>query len=218
MARHEQPEGCRKEDHPDAGRRGLLQAGGISLLGASLVAFAPILRRDFFPEMDAGAFEVAVRAAPGLRIEKTEDQIAPVPYFENLFPGGAGPGLTFFDIGVTSGPCDPTQTSIANPTVTQNIYNQLTCGLRGNETAILEDLDQFCFPQRKTLSFQFSPVSGFAPSEGIVEVAMTVLSQSDAGQPYDQGLVTGTAQLSGTSGRWGSTSASKLWIPPGGVW
>jgi multidrug efflux pump subunit AcrB len=49
-----------------------------ALLAATVLAFAPILRRDFFPEMDAGAFEIAARAAPGLRIENTEKQIAQV--------------------------------------------------------------------------------------------------------------------------------------------
>jgi multidrug efflux pump subunit AcrB len=49
-----------------------------ALLAGTLIVFAPILRRDFFPEMDAGAFEIAVRAAPGIRIEKTEKQIAQV--------------------------------------------------------------------------------------------------------------------------------------------
>jgi multidrug efflux pump subunit AcrB len=51
---------------------------GFALLAVTLVLFAPIMRRDFFPEMDAGAFEIAVRAAPGLRIEETEKQIANV--------------------------------------------------------------------------------------------------------------------------------------------
>ncbi len=48
------------------------------ILALTLAAFAPIMRRDFFPESDAGAFEIAVRAAPGTRIERTEEKIAQV--------------------------------------------------------------------------------------------------------------------------------------------
>ena len=36
----------------------------------------PILRREFFPEVDAGAFEMYVRAPSGTRIEETEERIA----------------------------------------------------------------------------------------------------------------------------------------------
>ncbi len=39
---------------------------------------APILRRDFFPEVDAGAFEMYVRAPSGTRIERTQEIIAQV--------------------------------------------------------------------------------------------------------------------------------------------
>lgn len=52
-----------------------------TLLAATLAFFTPIMRRDFFPESDAGAFEIAVRAAPGLRIERTEEKIAQVEQF-----------------------------------------------------------------------------------------------------------------------------------------
>ena len=39
------------------------------------------LRREFFPEVDAGAFEMYVRAPSGTRIEETEEQIAEVEEF-----------------------------------------------------------------------------------------------------------------------------------------
>jgi multidrug efflux pump subunit AcrB len=51
---------------------------GYGLLVVVLVVFVPIMRREFFPEVDAGAFEIAVRARPGLRIEETEKRIAEV--------------------------------------------------------------------------------------------------------------------------------------------
>ncbi len=41
----------------------------------------PIMRRDFFPEVDAGAFEMYVRAPSGLRIEETEKRIKAVEDF-----------------------------------------------------------------------------------------------------------------------------------------
>jgi multidrug efflux pump subunit AcrB len=51
---------------------------GVSLLVAAVVLIGPELRRDFFPEVDAGAFEIQVRAETGQRIERTEEQIARV--------------------------------------------------------------------------------------------------------------------------------------------
>ena len=61
-------------------------AGSFLALGTVLFVFGPRLRRDFFPEVDAGAFEMFVRAPTGLRIEKTEEKIAQVEKFvkENI--------------------------------------------------------------------------------------------------------------------------------------
>ncbi len=53
-------------------------AVAFALLALTLLLFASILQRDFFPEVDAGAFEIAVRANPGLRLEQTEAQITQV--------------------------------------------------------------------------------------------------------------------------------------------
>ena len=39
------------------------------------------LRREFFPEVDAGAFEIYVRAPSGTRIEVTEAHVARVEQF-----------------------------------------------------------------------------------------------------------------------------------------
>ncbi|MGC8640567.1 MAG: efflux RND transporter permease subunit [Isosphaeraceae bacterium] len=41
----------------------------------------PRLRKEFFPEVDAGSFEMYVRAPSGLRIEQTEKRIAAVEQF-----------------------------------------------------------------------------------------------------------------------------------------
>jgi multidrug efflux pump subunit AcrB len=51
------------------------------LLASTLVALGPRLRREFFPEVDAGAFEVYVRAPSGTRIEKTEQKVERVEQF-----------------------------------------------------------------------------------------------------------------------------------------
>jgi multidrug efflux pump subunit AcrB len=44
-------------------------------LVAAVLFIGPVMRRDFFPEVDAGAFEIYVRAPTGTRIERTEEQI-----------------------------------------------------------------------------------------------------------------------------------------------
>jgi multidrug efflux pump subunit AcrB len=53
-------------------------AVAFSLLLLSLGIVGPVIRRDFFPEVDAGAFEIYVRAPTGTRIERTEQKIAGV--------------------------------------------------------------------------------------------------------------------------------------------
>jgi multidrug efflux pump subunit AcrB len=51
------------------------------LLAVTLAIMVPISRRDFFPEADAGAFEIAARAASGTRIEDTEALVKKVDQF-----------------------------------------------------------------------------------------------------------------------------------------
>ena len=55
--------------------------GTALLVLVMLLVFSPILRREFFPEADAGAFEIYVRGASGTRIEVTEERIAEVEKF-----------------------------------------------------------------------------------------------------------------------------------------
>lgn len=52
--------------------------GAATLLAAVLGGLLPHLRRDFFPEVDAGAFEMYVRLDTGTRIEETEKKVAEV--------------------------------------------------------------------------------------------------------------------------------------------
>jgi multidrug efflux pump subunit AcrB len=50
----------------------------VALLGLVLVGFGLRLQREFFPEVDSGAFEMYVRAPSGTRIEITEERIKAV--------------------------------------------------------------------------------------------------------------------------------------------
>ncbi|HVW36420.1 MAG TPA: efflux RND transporter permease subunit, partial [Pirellulales bacterium] len=71
-----------------------------SLLLAVLFGLGGKVRREFFPEVDAGAFEMTVRAKAGTRIEKTEAQIAEV---EQLVRDTIGKDLQMIisEMGVT---------------------------------------------------------------------------------------------------------------------
>ncbi len=51
---------------------------GFGLLAVTLVTMWPILRKDFFPEVDSGAFEIAVRAPSGTRVDETEKLVSQV--------------------------------------------------------------------------------------------------------------------------------------------
>jgi Carboxypeptidase regulatory-like domain len=78
-----------------------------------------------------------------------ESAIPTNPYWENLFPAAAGAGG---EAGCASG-------IPGSPTATQNIYDLLSCGLRGNETTVLEILDfpdsgGNCFPACATINGQ----------------------------------------------------------------
>jgi multidrug efflux pump subunit AcrB len=55
--------------------------GALGLLGVVVLLLGTRLRREFFPEVDAGAFEMYVRAKSGTRIERTEARIVEVEQF-----------------------------------------------------------------------------------------------------------------------------------------
>ncbi len=75
-------------------------AVGFSLLALSIVTISPVIRREFFPEVDGGAFEMTVRAPSGTRIEVTEQRIADV---EEFLRKSLGDDLELFisELGVT---------------------------------------------------------------------------------------------------------------------
>ena len=63
-------------------RHRLLTVGlAVGTLIAVVLLLGTQLRREFFPEVDAGAFEMYVRAPSGTRIEETEKTIAEVEKF-----------------------------------------------------------------------------------------------------------------------------------------
>ncbi len=72
----------------------------VVLLVATVGLLGTRLRREFFPEVDAGAFEIYVRGASGTRIELSEERIAEVEQFikENV---GSDLQLIISELGVT---------------------------------------------------------------------------------------------------------------------
>lgn len=83
----------------------------------------------------------------------SESSIAPIPYWETLFPQAAGSANI-----IGSAPGAP-----ANPTATQNIYDLYYSNL-GNETLSLEDLDAFCYPACAGLGS--NTIGGFVGANG----------------------------------------------------
>jgi hypothetical protein len=92
----------------------------------------------FDPKSHTGYFQAAQMLSKAAYQGTSESAIAPIPYWQNLFPMAAGPGAAALIGNV--GPGIP-----ANPTATQNMYYLYTTQL-GNETSAVEDFDAFCFP------------------------------------------------------------------------
>ncbi len=75
-------------------------AVAFSLLVGTVVLISPVIRREFFPEVDGGAFTMTVRAPSGTRIEVTEQRIKSV---EEYLRKSLGEDLELFisELGVT---------------------------------------------------------------------------------------------------------------------
>ena len=103
----------------------------------------PLNIRD--PKSGMTYFQAAALMAKAAAAGTPISQIAPVPYWEDLFPAAAGTGL--FSCG--SAPCAPGPPP-ANPTATQNIYDLFYFeGING--ISALQSLDTACFPACSTL-------------------------------------------------------------------
>ena len=59
-------------------RRVAVLLTAVVLLAAALIFVYPILRREFYPDVDSGSFQMTVRAASGTRIERTEGRLAEI--------------------------------------------------------------------------------------------------------------------------------------------
>ncbi|MBW3541871.1 MAG: efflux RND transporter permease subunit, partial [Planctomycetes bacterium] len=59
-------------------RRRFVLCGAAGLLIVTLAVLGPRLKREFFPDVDAGAFELTLRAPSGTRLEVTEQRVAQV--------------------------------------------------------------------------------------------------------------------------------------------
>ncbi len=68
--------------------RFLVVFSAIGLFAVVLTVLSPRLRREFFPEVDSGAFEIYARAPSGTRIEETEKLTAKVEQFVREQVGG----------------------------------------------------------------------------------------------------------------------------------
>jgi len=75
---------------------------GAAMLATTIAILAPVLRREFFPEADAGAFEMTVRAPSGTRIEVTEARIAEVEAFLRKAIDREDLELLVSELGVTA--------------------------------------------------------------------------------------------------------------------
>ncbi|HKI21476.1 MAG TPA: efflux RND transporter permease subunit, partial [Isosphaeraceae bacterium] len=75
---------------------------GYGLLVTTIAVLWPVMRREFFPEVDAGSFEMYVRAHSGLRIEETEKRIKQVEDFVRKKIEPEDLQLVLSELGVTS--------------------------------------------------------------------------------------------------------------------
>lgn len=76
--------------------------GAIALLVAVVLGLGSKLRREFFPEVDAGAFEMTVRAPSGTRVEETERRVAEVEKFVRETIGEEDLELIISEIGLVA--------------------------------------------------------------------------------------------------------------------
>jgi multidrug efflux pump subunit AcrB len=62
-------------------RRKTVVAASFVFLAVMVLVLGPLMKREFFPEVDAGAFEIAVRAPTGTRLERSEKSLEQVENF-----------------------------------------------------------------------------------------------------------------------------------------
>ena len=82
--------------------RGKTIAIGFGTLLVTVVVLVPFMRRDFFPEVDSGAFEIAARANSGTKLEVTERLITQVEDYIKKTIDPEDLKLVISEIGVTA--------------------------------------------------------------------------------------------------------------------
>ena len=82
-------------------RRVAVVLTALTLLIGVLVLVYPVLRREFYPDVDSGAFEMTVRAPSGTRIELTESRLAEVEDYLKKAIDPKDLQLFLTEIGVT---------------------------------------------------------------------------------------------------------------------
>jgi Carboxypeptidase regulatory-like domain len=92
------------------------------------------------PASKVSYFQAATQLAQAAAAGQNIATIAPIPYWENMFPGAAGPA------GTQLSGCAPGASSLSgNVTATQAMYDNYACNA-GNETTALFLADVLCFP------------------------------------------------------------------------
>lgn len=109
----------------------------------------PLDIRD--PKSGTNYFAAATMFTKAADAQVPIQDMAPIPYWQNVFPTAAGPGKL-------SQHCAP-GVAPSNPTATQNMYDLYSCYLH-NESVALFQADVFCLPGCATLNgitapFQF---------------------------------------------------------------
>ncbi len=100
------------------------------------------------PKSGMTYYQAATMLAKEAQAGVPENQIQPIPYFEDLFASAAGAsGISNYASGIP-----------ANPTATQNIYDLIT-GYAPNYIGALQSLDTTCFPGCSQLAGQSAPTA-----------------------------------------------------------
>jgi multidrug efflux pump subunit AcrB len=125
------------------------------LLVVITIVLWPRLRKEFFPEVDAGSFEIYVRAPSGLRIEETEKRITAVENYVREVIDKEDLQLVLSELGVT-----PDWSAAYTPnagTMDSVVKIQLTPERKKSAQEYVAELRQGCAskPEFSELEFAF---------------------------------------------------------------
>ncbi len=135
------------------------------LLVVIIMVLWPRLRKEFFPEVDAGSFEMYVRAPSGLRIEETEKRITAVENYVREVIDKEDLQLVLSELGVT-----PDWSAAYTPnagTMDSVVKIQLTPERKKSAQEYVAELRQGCASKPEFSELEFAFDSG-----GMVRSAM----------------------------------------------